>query len=173
MRGWQSGAEVQDGDDASSRSSSEQASSKEPVTLGLQAAKVNCKRHINEASKGHTQSSEDDENTKKRRVPKRPQKTAEEKQTELRCTEFAAGRQTTAKCLTYSTRSLQRLKSVSALLSGSRAIWPLKLSQVTFRHGLTGYRIISLRITISQNVNLKLHVASLVKLKHCSGSGSS
>ena len=132
MHTWQSGAEAQDGDDASSRSSSEQASSKEPVTLGSQTEKANCKRRINETSKGHTQNSEDDENTRKRRVAKRPQKTAEEKQTELRCTEFAAGRQTTAKCLTYSTRNVQRLKSVSPLLSGSRAIWSLKLSQVTF-----------------------------------------
>jgi hypothetical protein len=167
MRGWQSGAEAQDGDDASSRSSSEQASSKEPVALGSQIAKANCKRRMNEASKGHTQNSEDDENTRKRRVPKRPRKTAEEKRTELRCTEFAAGRQTTAKCLTYSTRNLQRLKSVSPLLSGSRAIWSLKL------RGLMGYRIISLQITILQNANSKLHVASLVKLKHCYGSGSS
>jgi len=170
MRGWQGGAEAQDGDDASSRSSSEKTSSKESVTLGSQTAKANCKRRINEASKGHAQNSEDDGNTRKRRAPKRPQKTAEEKQTELRCTEFAAGRQTTAKCLTYSTRNVQRLKSVSPLPS---AIWSLKLSRVTFRHGLTGYRITSLQITISQNVNSKLHVASLAKLKHCYGSGSS
>src|SRR5256885_15155973 len=49
----------------------------------------------------------------KRRMDDASRKTTEEKQMELRCTEFAAGRQTTAKCLTSSTKNLHRLKSVS------------------------------------------------------------
>jgi hypothetical protein len=44
---------------------------------------------------------------------KRSTKTANEKEEELRCPEAAAGRGTTAKCLTYSTKLVHRLKSVS------------------------------------------------------------
>ena len=111
IRGHQGGAEKLDGDDAVSRNSgSEQdALIKEPLTSDFHSAKTNRKH---ETSKGRATDSEDDENTR-RRPPKRPRKTTEEKQTELRCIEFAAGRQTTAKCLTYSTRNLHRLKSVS------------------------------------------------------------
>jgi hypothetical protein len=115
IRGSQGGTEELDGDDAGSRnSSSEQdASIKEPLTSDSHNAKTNHKRRIGKTSNGQATDSEDDANTRKS-PPKRPRKTAEEKQTELRCTEFAAGRQTTAKCLTYSTRNLHRLKSVSS-----------------------------------------------------------
>jgi len=44
---------------------------------------------------------------------KRSTKTANEKEEELRCPEAAAGRGRTAKCLTYSTKLVHRLKSVS------------------------------------------------------------
>lgn len=119
IRGCQGGAEELDGDDAGSRNSGseQEASIREPPTSDSHSIKANRKHRIDETSKSQATESEDDENTR-RRPPKRPRKTAEEKQTELRCIEFAAGRQTTAKCLTYSTRNLHRLKSVSPVIVG-------------------------------------------------------
>jgi hypothetical protein len=108
------GRESQDGDDTSSRSSSSGQGSpcKQTPTSDSNSSTKNGKRCIGKISRGDEENSEDDEKTNKKRNPKRPRKTADEKQTELRCTEFAAGRQTTAKCLTYSTKYLHRLKSV-------------------------------------------------------------
>jgi hypothetical protein len=114
IRGCYGDAEELDGDDGGCRNSSsdQDGSIKKPVMSDPHSAKSNHKRQIDESSKDQATDSEDNENTRKR-PPKRPRKTAEEKQAELRCTEFAARRQTTAKCLTYSTKNLHRLKSVS------------------------------------------------------------
>jgi hypothetical protein len=46
------------------------------------------------------------------RTAKRLKKTAEEKELELRCPEYAAGKATLGKCCTFSSKSVDRLKSV-------------------------------------------------------------
>jgi hypothetical protein len=57
------------------------------------------------------------------RTAKRAKKTAEEKQLELRCPEFAAGRETLGKCWTFSSKSVDRLKSVRQLYTLSMSIF--------------------------------------------------
>jgi hypothetical protein len=122
MRGWHGGMEAQDGDDASSRGSSSgrRSSYTEPLTSGSHSSTNNGKRRIDETSIRILVVLRVFSIASRRTTPKRPRKTAEEKQTELRCTEFAAGRQTTAKCLTYSTRDLHRLKSVCTIQRNSK-----------------------------------------------------
>jgi len=119
MRGCNDGGEARDGDDASSRSSSsgQGPPCEESLASEFHSSTNNGKRRIDDSPGGEGNNSEDDGKANRKRAQKRPRKTADEKQTELRCTEFAAGRQTTAKCLTYSTRNLHRLKSVRALQS--------------------------------------------------------
>lgn len=145
MSGWHGGRGAQDGDGASSHSSSSGQSrpGKEPLTSDSRSSKKNGKRCINKTTGDDRKHSEDDEDSNKKRAPKRPRKTADEKQTELRCTEFAAGRQTTAKCLTYSTRNLHRLKSVCPLELEFQAILSFKPSYAIPRQPLTIYRITS------------------------------
>jgi hypothetical protein len=117
MRGCNNGGEARDGDDASSLSSSSGQGPlcEESLASELNSSTNNGKRRIDNNPGEEGNNSEDDGKANRKRAQKRPRKTADEKQTELRCTEFAAGRQTTAKCLTYSTRNLHRLKSVRAL----------------------------------------------------------
>jgi hypothetical protein len=124
IRGCNDGGEARDGDDASSRTSSSGQGPlcEESLTSEFNSSTNNGKRHIDESPQGEGNHSEDDGKANRKRAQKRPRKTADEKQTELRCTEFAAGRQTTAKCLTYSTRNLHRLKSVRALQSQFQSI---------------------------------------------------
>jgi len=119
MRRRNDGGEARDGDDASSRSSSSGQGPlcEESLALEFNSSTNNGKRRIDDTPGGEGNNSGDDGKENRKRAQKRPRKTADEKQTELRCTEFAAGRQTTAKCLTYSTRNLHRLKSVRALQS--------------------------------------------------------
>ena len=145
MRGWHSGRQAQDGDDTSSHSSSSGQSRpcKESLNPDFHSSKKNGKRCINETSGGDREHSEDDGDSNQKRIPKRPRKTAGEKQTELRCIELAAGRHTTAKCLTYSTKNLHRLKSVCPLQLEFKEIFSLKLSQAMPRQSLTSYRITS------------------------------
>jgi hypothetical protein len=57
------------------------------------------------------------------RTAKRAKKTAEEKRLELRCPESAAGRETLAKCCTFSSKSVDRLKSVRQLYTLSMSIF--------------------------------------------------
>jgi hypothetical protein len=67
--------------------------------------------------------SDDADKTGEVRIAKRAKKTAEEKQLELRCPEFAAGRETLGKCWTFSSKSVDRLKSVRQLYTLSMSIF--------------------------------------------------
>jgi len=169
MRGCNDGGEARDGDDVSSRSSSSGQGllGEESLASDINSSISNGKRRFDNNPGGEGNNSEDDGKANRKRVQKR-QKTADEKQTELRCTEFAAGRQTTAKCLTYSTRNLHRLKSVRAFQS----IWGLKPSQIISRQRLMSYRITLLQITKLPSPTWTLDAGSRVKPKHCCGSGS-
>jgi hypothetical protein len=118
VRGWQTDLEAQDGDESSSRSSS--SGQGPPSTESVAAVRSAChtptkkaKRPADSTPGGNAGDSEDDGEPNKKRCSRRQPKTADEKQMELRCTELAAGRQTTARCLTFSAKDLHRLKSVS------------------------------------------------------------
>jgi hypothetical protein len=174
MRGCNDGGEARDGDDASSRSSSSGQGPlcEESLASEFCSSTYNGKRRIDDNPGGEGNNSEDDEKANRKRAQKRPRKTADEKQTELRCTEFAAGTQTTAKCLTYSTRNLHRLKSVRAPQSQFQSIWSLKLSYTISRQPLMSCRIILLQITKLPSATWTLDAGSRVKPRQCCGSGS-
>lgn len=174
MRGCNDGGEARDGDDASSRSSSsgQGLPCEESLASEFNSSTNNGKRRIDDNSGREGNNSEDDEKANRKRAQKRPRKTADEKQTELRCTEFAAGRQTTAKCLTYSTRNLHRLKSVRTLQSQFQSIGWLKLSQNISRQPLMSCRITLLQTTELPSPTWILDVDSLVKPKNYYGSAS-
>jgi hypothetical protein len=71
--------------------------------------------------------SNDADETGEVRAAKRVKKTAEEKELELRCPEYAAGKAILGKCCTFSSKSVDRLKSVWQLRILSASVLDLEI----------------------------------------------